>query len=60
MHDEAGRGLLVEHTAADEASVRLLVGASLHALCVNRRTSFAFRGIEVAGTRCQAPRSARW
>ncbi len=53
VHDEAGRGLLVEHTAADEASVRLLVGASLHALCVNRGTSFAFRGIEVAGARCQ-------
>ena len=53
VHDEAGRGLLVEHTAADEASVRLLVGASLHALCVNRGTSFAHRGIEVAGARCQ-------
>ncbi len=53
VHDEAGRGLLVEHTASDESAVRLLVGASLHALCVNRGMSFAHRGIEVAGARCQ-------
>ena len=52
VHDEAGRGLMVEHTAADESAVRLLVGASLHALGVNRGLAFPHRGIEVAGIRC--------
>ncbi|MGW3602723.1 pyruvoyl-dependent arginine decarboxylase [Micromonospora sp. NPDC005161] len=50
--DGCGRGLLVEHEASDEASLRRLVTTSLDALCRNRGTSFPRRGIEVAGARC--------
>jgi arginine decarboxylase len=50
--DASGRGLLVEHDAGDEVSVRGLVTASLDGLCHNRGRSFPCRGIEVAGASC--------
>ncbi|MET8089943.1 pyruvoyl-dependent arginine decarboxylase [Micromonospora sp. NPDC005220] len=52
VQDACGRGLLVEHDAEDEASLRGLVTASLDALCRNRGVRFPTRGIEVAGARC--------
>jgi arginine decarboxylase len=50
--DSSGRGLLVEHDAHDETSLRGLVASSLDGLCRNREISLPFRGIEVAGARC--------
>jgi arginine decarboxylase len=50
--DSSGRGLLVEHHAHDEVSLRALVTASLDGLCRNRGISLPFRGIEVAGAHC--------
>ena len=50
--DPSGRGLLVEHDAHDETSLRDLVTASLDGLCGNRGITLAHRGIEVAGVRC--------
>ncbi|MFF0316619.1 pyruvoyl-dependent arginine decarboxylase [Micromonospora sp. NPDC005252] len=52
VQDDCGRGLLVEHDADDEVSLRGLVTTSLDALCRNRGTSFPSRGIAVAGARC--------
>jgi arginine decarboxylase len=50
--DASGRGLLVEHHADDEVSLRELVTTSLDGLCRNRGISFPARGVEVAGARC--------
>lgn len=50
--DATGRGLLVEHHADDEATLRTLVTASLDALCRVRRISLPQRGIHLAGTHC--------
>jgi len=52
VQDASGRGLLVEHHADDEMSVRRLVRASLDALGRNRGVSFPAGGIEVVGVRC--------
>jgi arginine decarboxylase len=70
VQDASGRGLLVEHHAADEVSLRRLVRSSLEALGRNRGLSFPSAGIEVAGVHCvQEPvcalvvavfESARW
>ena len=49
VQDASGRGLLVEHHAGDEASLRRLVRTSLDALARNRGLSFPSAGIEVAG-----------
>jgi hypothetical protein len=45
-------GLLVEHHAADEVSLRRLVRTSLDALGRNRNLSFPSAGIKVAGVHC--------
>ena len=50
--DASGRGLLVEHHADDEPSLRKLVNSSLDGLSRNRGVSFPERGIEVAGGEC--------
>ena len=50
--DPSGRGLLVEHDAHDEQTLRGLVEASLDGLCRNRGISLPARGIEVAGAQC--------
>jgi arginine decarboxylase len=50
--DDTGRGLLVEHEAADELTLRTQVDASLDGLCYNRGLKFPLRGIEVAGGQC--------
>jgi arginine decarboxylase len=50
--DSSGRGLLVEHHADDEPSLRGLIDASLDGLCRNRGISLPERGIEVAGVEC--------
>jgi len=50
--DESGRGLLVEHHATDEPTLRALVTSSLDALCRNRGLSLPSRGIAVAGATC--------
>ena len=52
VQDESGRGLLVEHDADDEVSLRGLVKSSLDGLCRNRSVSFPFWGIEVVGAHC--------
>jgi arginine decarboxylase len=52
VQDASGRGLLVEHHADDEVSLRGLVRASLDGLCRNRGVSFPSGGIEVAGAYC--------
>jgi arginine decarboxylase len=52
VQDRSGRGLLVEHHAADEATLRRLVASSLDALCANRGISLPVRGIAVAGAEC--------
>jgi len=52
VQGESGRGLLVEHHADDEVSLRRLVRSSLDGLCRNRGVSFPFRGIEVVGAHC--------
>jgi arginine decarboxylase len=50
--DATGRGLLVEHHAGDDLSLRRLVATSLDGLCRNRGISLPSRGIEVAGANC--------
>jgi arginine decarboxylase len=50
--DSSGRGLLVEHHAHDEVSLRGLVTTSLDGLCHNRGISLPSRGIEVVGAHC--------
>jgi arginine decarboxylase len=50
--DASGRGLLVEHHAGDEVSLRRLVATSLDGLCRNRGISLPARGIEIAGASC--------
>jgi arginine decarboxylase len=50
--DASGRGLLVEHHAADERSLRHLISSSLDALCRNRGIDLPTRGIAVAGAEC--------
>ncbi|GAA0935837.1 pyruvoyl-dependent arginine decarboxylase [Virgisporangium aurantiacum] len=50
--DDSGRGLLVEHHAPDEPTLRGLVADSLDALCRNRGITLPARGIVVAGTEC--------
>jgi arginine decarboxylase len=50
--DASGRGLLVEHHAPDEPTLRNLVTSSLDALCRNRGITLPARGIVVAGTEC--------
>lgn len=50
--DGTGRGLLVEHHAADEATLRALVSSSLDALCGNRGIALPRRGTAVAGATC--------
>jgi arginine decarboxylase len=50
--DSAGRGLLVEHEAHDETSLRELVAASLDGLCRNRGISLPRLGAEIAGAQC--------
>ncbi|WP_433288007.1 pyruvoyl-dependent arginine decarboxylase [Micromonospora sp. CA-244673] len=52
VQDARGHGLLVEHEADDELSLRGLIGSSLDALSRNRGVSFPSRGVEVAGVRC--------
>jgi arginine decarboxylase len=52
MQDSSGRGLLVEHEAGDEVSVRDLVAASLGALGRNRGQEFPLSGTRIAGVRC--------
>jgi arginine decarboxylase len=52
VQDASGRGLLVEHHAADEVSLHRLVRTSLDALGRNRGLSFPSAGIEMAGVRC--------
>jgi arginine decarboxylase len=52
VQDASGRGLLVEHHAGDEVSLRGLVRTSLDALCRNRGVNFPSGGIEVAGVHC--------
>lgn len=52
VQDASGRGLLVEHHAADEVSLRRLIRTSLDALGRNRGLSFPSAGIEVAGVHC--------
>jgi arginine decarboxylase len=52
VQDSSGRGLLVEHDAGDEVSLRRLVRTSLDGLCRNRGVSFPAGGIEVAGAVC--------
>lgn len=52
VQDASGRGLLVEHHAGDEVSLRRLVQTSLDALGRNRGLSFPSAGIEVAGGHC--------
>jgi arginine decarboxylase len=52
VQDASGRGLLVEHHADDEVSLRRLVRASLDGLGRNRGVNFPSGGIEVAGVRC--------
>lgn len=49
VQDDTGRGLLVEHDATDETSLRGLVGASLDGLCTNRSITLPTRGVQVAG-----------
>jgi arginine decarboxylase len=50
--DSSGRGLLVEHDAHDETSLRELVTASLDGLCRNRGIGLPDRGVELAGAQC--------
>jgi arginine decarboxylase len=50
--DASGRGLLVEHHAHDEATLRHLVTSSLDALCGNRGITLPRRGMAVAGAAC--------
>jgi arginine decarboxylase len=50
--DRSGRGLLVEHHAHDEASLRELVSSSLDGLCRNRGIDLPSRGILVTGAHC--------
>jgi arginine decarboxylase len=50
--DASGRGLLVEHHAPDEPTLRHLVTNSLDALCRNRGIDLPTRGIAVAGAEC--------
>lgn len=50
--DPTGRGLLVEHHADDEATLRAMVDASLDAMCRVRGISLPQRGIHIAGTHC--------
>lgn len=50
--DDTGRGLLVEHHAAAEETLRQLVTSSLDALCHNRGIELPSRGIAVAGATC--------
>jgi arginine decarboxylase len=52
VQDASGRGLLVEHHAHDEVSLRGMVRASLDGLCRNRGVSFPSGGIEVVGASC--------
>jgi arginine decarboxylase len=52
VQDSSGRGLLVEHEATDETSVRHLVAASLHGLCRNRGLAFPLSATLVAGVDC--------
>jgi arginine decarboxylase len=52
VQDASGRGLLVEHHAGDEVSLRSLVRSSLDGLCRNRDVRFPSGGIEVAGACC--------
>ena len=50
--DDSGRGLLVEHQAADEVSLRATVNMSLSGMCRNRGTRLPYRGMKVIGARC--------
>lgn len=50
--DASGRGLLVEHHAPDERSLRHLISNSLDALCRNRGIDLPTRGLAVAGAEC--------
>ena len=52
VQDASGRGLLVEHHAADEVGLRRLIRTSLDALGRNRNLSFPSTGVEVAGVHC--------
>ncbi len=52
--DASGRGLLVEHHAPDESTLRHLITRSLDALCGNRGIALPRRGMAVAGAECAA------
>lgn len=52
--DRSGRGLLVEHHAPDEPTLRSLITTSLDALCGNRGIALPQRGMAVAGAECAA------
>lgn len=50
--DTSGRGLLVEHHARDEPTLRHLITSSLDALCDNRGITLPRRGMAVTGAEC--------
>ena len=50
--DDSGRGLLVEHEAADEATLRATIDMSLSGMCRNRGARLPYRGMKVVGARC--------
>jgi arginine decarboxylase len=52
MQDETGRGLLVEHHAASEPALNVLIDASLEGLARNRNLDFSHSSRTIAGARC--------